>query len=192
MSQQTNPVIIFVRGLPGSGKSHLTSKLVDDLDSQNTIVLDPDTINFRSEEYLQFTSTLSADGVDKQLHPYRFLRDKAYKGIENSQLIIWNQPFTNLEIFRKMVGRLKDHAKDNDKTLGMLLVEVNIDRPTAKQRINERKKAGGHGPSEDTFNRFHDDYVSFAGEGIKTVSVDGSDEINKSVKTVVQAIQDIQ
>lgn len=192
MSQQTNPVIIFVRGLPGSGKSHLTSKLVDDLDSQNTIVLDPDTINFRSEEYLQFTHTLSADGVDKQLHPYRFLRDKAYKGIENSQLIIWNQPFTNLEIFRKMVARMKDHAEDNDKTLGMLLVEVNIDRPTAKQRINERKKAGGHGPSEDTFNRFHDDYESFSGEGIKTVSVDGSDEINKSVKTVVQAIQDIQ
>lgn len=191
MNKQTDPIIIFVRGLPGSGKSHLTSALENNMGSKNVVTLDPDKINYSSKKYLEHKHILSAEGVDKQLHPYRFLRAKAYKAIEQDQIIIWNQPFTNLEIFRKMIARMKDHAKDNGKTLGILLVEVCIDMPTAIKRVKQRKKEGGHGTSYSTFNQTHNEYVSFAGEGIKTVSVDGTDDVTKSVATVMTAIENL-
>lgn len=179
-----HPVIVFVRGVPGSGKSYLVAALQKVLDPDTTVVLDPDAIDFASEAYARHLINQRAEGVDEKLDAYRFLRAQAYQAIADHKLIIWNQPFTDLEIFRKMTGRLLDQAKACDTTLSILVVEVDTDPSVAWQRVQERKAAGGHGPTDTTLQRRIDAYGSFAAEGYDVLTVRGDDTINDSVTTV--------
>jgi adenylate kinase family enzyme len=186
------PIIILVRGLPGSGKTYIAKRLRKTLGESHVVMLDPDDTDYTSREYIEHSKAQTAEGVDKKLHPYRFLRSNAYKGIESDKIIIWNQPFTNLEIFHKMVGRLREHAAEHNKKLAILVVEVEIDRELAKQRVDSRKQQGGHGPSDDTFNRFVDDYKSFEGEGFEIASVSGQDVVDASVQKIIKAIEKLR
>ena len=189
--QPTHPTLIIVRGLPGSGKTYLAAELIKALGEDQVVMLDPDAIDFDSPEYAQHVQALTTEGVDPKLHAYRFLRAQAYQAIEARQIIIWNQPFTNLEIFNKMIARLRDHAVEHGTELPLLIVEVEIDPVVAKERVEQRKQQGGHGPSDDTFARRVDDYTSFAPHGYTTVSVRGDDDVTASVAKVVQALQDL-
>ncbi len=106
--------VILVRGLPGSGKTYLSAELQKAIGEHQVVMLDPDATDYTSQEYIDHTNALTIDGVDLALHPYRFLRCKAYKAIASKTMVIWNQPFTNLEIFNKMVARLQDHAFEHN------------------------------------------------------------------------------
>lgn len=185
------PTIILIRGLPGSGKTYIASALCRALGEDKVVMLDPDGTDYSSKEYAEHVKAQTAEGVDPTLHAYRFLRAKAYDGIAEGKMIIWNQPFTNLEIFHKMVGRLQDHAREHHKQLNMLVVEVEVDRELAKQRMLARKQTGGHGPSEETFSRFVNDYKSFAGQGFNTVTVDGEAEVSDSVAKIKNALESL-
>ncbi len=183
-----HPIIVLIRGLPGSGKSYLAAKLVEALGKDVTIMLDPDAIDYESQEYKDHVAAQIAEGVDPALHAYRFSRGKAYQGIADHKIVMWNQPFTNLEIFNKMVDRFKEHAEECHVTLPILVVEVNIAPEIAKQRVEERKKQGGHGPSENTFSRFVNDYTTFANDGYNVVEIEGDGDITAAVETIVQRI----
>jgi thymidylate kinase len=190
-----HPTLVILRGLPGSGKSYITNilknSLADQVGTSSIVILDPDATDYSSAEYLAHTKALTDEGVDSILHAYRYLRSKAYKGIETKKIIVWNQPFTNLEIFNKMISGLKSYAQDHKTTLNVLVVEVEIDPSTAKKRVNKRKLNGGHGPSDNTFKRFTNDYASFAPHGYNTVTVYGDDDASASVLTIMHALEDI-
>lgn len=186
--QNNHPIAILLRGLPGSGKTYIATRLQAALGKDNVVMLDPDAIDITSKEYREHVKTQVAEGVDESLHLYRFSRAKAYQGIEDNKILMWNQPFTNLEIFNKMVGRLKDHAAAHDKQMPIIVVEVEIDPSLAKARVEARKKSGGHGPSEKTWKRFVNDYKSFADDGYKTVTVYGDDEVSASVLKIEGAL----
>lgn len=189
------PTLILVRGLPGSGKSYLATALqeaIEQLTGEGTVVmLDPDATDYESREYAEHTKALSAEGVDPKLHAYRFLRAKAHKGIASRKVIIWNQPFTNLEIFNKMVANLQAHADEHNTELPILVVEVEVDHAIAKKRVTKRQQEGGHGPSDTTFNRFINDYTSFAGHGYNTVTIRGEDDLSVSVPVVMKALREL-
>lgn len=187
-SSLPHPVVVLIRGLPGSGKSYLASALAAAL-GDDVIALDPDGIDFSTAAYAKHVQAATAEGVDPALHPYRFLRQQAYDGIRDHKIVIWNQPFTNLEIFNKMVGRFRDHAAANHTTVPILVVEVGIDPATAQARVAERKAAGGHGPSTERFQRFADEYTSFAREGYDVVAVNGTDDIAASVAAILARIK---
>lgn len=187
--KNNHPIVVLVRGLPGSGKTYLANRLQESLGKENVVLLDPDAINTDSEEYKEHVRSQIAEGVDKSLHLYRFSRAKAYKGIEDDKIIIWNQPFTNIDIFNKMVGRLKDHALEFNKKLSILVVEVEIDPAVAKNRIIERKKNGGHGPSGDIWSQFVNDYKSFSKEGYNTITVRGDGNVSESVMNIEEALK---
>ncbi len=180
-------VIIYIRGLPGSGKSYLAAALQTAL-GDSTLVLDPDAIDFTSNEYKTHLVEQTNEGVDPKLHAYRFLRANAYAGIEAGKTMIWNQPFTNLEIFHKMVGRMQDHARAHNIQLAILIVEVVTNQQTAKQRVVVRKNEGGHGPSDATFERFTSDYVTFANVGYPCIQVQGDGDVTAAVTAVQQAL----
>ncbi|PID31796.1 hypothetical protein CR970_03875 [Candidatus Saccharibacteria bacterium] len=182
------PIAVLIRGLPGSGKTYIAQRLQLALAPNQTVMLDPDTVDTTSRAYRDHVAALTAEGVDQKLHLYRFLRAQAYQAIEDDKIIIWNQPFTNLEIFNKMVGRLRDHAASHSKQLPLLVVEVQTPPDIAKQRIQERKEHGGHGPSADAWERFINDYRSFADEGYQTISVHGNKDAAVSVKTIQKAL----
>lgn len=183
-----NPVLILIRGLPGSGKSYLAKALYNALEKDTVVMLDPDATDYKSVAYKEHVQQLTAEGVDPKLHAYRFLRAQAYRGIETGKIILWNQPFTNLEIFQKMIDRLQTHAAEYNRNLSICIVEVEVDPATANERVQKRKQSGGHGPSEATFLRFANDYASFAHLGFETVHIDGNTDVQASVATILKTL----
>lgn len=175
VSKRKHAIAVLVRGLPGSGKSFITDKFVQTLQPGEVIVLDPDKVDTNSQGYTEHIKAMQEQGVDERLHVYRYLRGLAYDGIAAGSIVIWNQPFTNLDIFNKMVANFRLQAEQHDVALDVLVVEIEIDPILAKTRVETRKEAGGHGPSEQTFQRFSDDYVSFAPENYDVISVRGDD-----------------
>jgi len=183
-----HPIIILIRGLPGSGKSYLAAELEKTFGKDVTVMLDPDAINYESQEYKDHVDAQIKEGVDPALHAYRFSRNKAYQGIADHKIVMWNQPFTDLEIFNKMVDRFKEQAKEQHTTLPILVIEVNTPPELAKQRVEQRKQQGGHGPSENTFSRFTNDYKTFANDGYDVITIQGDDNTDTSVATIVKRV----
>lgn len=189
--EESHPILIVVRGMPGSGKSYLAAELQKSLGPDEVVVLDPDATDYESEVYKEHVKVQMAEGVDPKLHAYRFLRAQAYDGIVAHKVVIWNQPFTNLEIFNKMVDRLRTHAAEHHTRLPILVVEVEIDPEVAKERVQQRKRDGGHGPSDNTLAQRISDYKSFADEGYDTVTVHGEDDVSVSVSVILKALNRI-
>lgn len=183
------PVLIMIRGLPGSGKSYLANALKKAIGDDKVVTLDPDTIDKNSKDYVEMATTLTSEGVDEKLFPYRYSRGQAYKGIEENKVVMWNQAFTNLDGFNKTIINLQTYAADHGTELPVLVVEVEIGHDTAKNRVAERASKGGHDVPADAFDRFINDYKTFANEGHNVVVVNGDDDINESVTKVTQAMQ---
>jgi len=185
------PTLILIRGLPGSGKSYIAKALQKALGEDSVVMLDPDATDYNSKAYAAHTKALTEEGVDPKLHAYRFLRAQAHNGIAAHKIIIWNQPFTNLEIFNKMIANLEGYAAEHHTSLPILVAEVEVDHRVAKERITRRKQEGGHGPSDNTFTRFTNDYFSFREHGYTTVALRGDDDVAMSVAAVVQALDQL-
>lgn len=190
-----HPVLILIRGLPGSGKSYLAKALQKSLSKSigkgSVVMLDPDATDYKGKEYQALTKALTEQGVDTKFHPYRFLRGQAHAGISSHKIIIWNQPFTSFDGFNKTVINLQNYATEHNVRLPMLVVEVELDHHTAKTRVESRKQEGGHGPSDDTFTRFVNEYVSFADKGYNIVTVHGQKDVAESITAITKALDSL-
>ncbi len=195
MKTLTHPLLILIRGLPGSGKTYIAKDLRKKLEKQfgdsSTVMLDPDATDYTSQAYADHVVEQTKDGVDPILHPYRFLRAQAYDAITSDKIILWNQPFTSLDSFQKVTTRLQEYATEHSKELPMLVVEVEVNPTVAKQRVDERKQAGGHGPSDKTFTRFTNEFASFAEHGFNTLTVNGEDNVDTSNEKITTAMQEL-
>lgn len=185
----SHPTLILIRGIPGSGKSYLAAALEQAFGSQHVLILDPDKIDLKSKKYLEFSDTLTKDGVDVKFHPYRWSRAQAYEAIEANKIIMWNQAFTNLDGFNKTVINLQTYATDHGIHLPLLVVEVTVHESIAKERVAQRERNGGHGVPDEAFARFINDYRSFSDEGFNTVAIDGQADVAESVGLVKKALE---
>jgi predicted kinase len=181
----------MIRGLPGSGKSYLAAALEEKLGKDQVVMLDPDALDTSDKAYLAFSDELTKEGLDKAIHPFRWSRKLACEGAVDGKIVMWNQPFTVQGIFDRLVAFIQAYADEHGVQLPVLLVEVEIDHDTAKKRIADRKQAGGHGPSEQTFARRVDEYTSYA-KDYRTVVVDGQADIATSVSAVMKALEDLE
>lgn len=135
-TMKTQPKLVIVRGVPGSGKTYLTSVLADTIGREAVCVLDPDTVDLDGDaQYLALSAQLAAEGVDKKFHLYRYLRMQAYEAIENGKTILWNQPFIDFNGFEVTVKRLREYAADHGQELSVLVVEVEVPESTARARV---------------------------------------------------------
>jgi predicted kinase len=188
----TKPVLVMIRGLPGSGKSYIATELVSLIGPDYVELLDPDAGDYSAEDYISFSRDLSAQGVDDKLHPYRYLRSKAYAAIISSKVIIWNQAFTNLDLLDRTIKNLQSFAADHGVELPAIVVEVEIDPETAKTRVKLREEQGGHGVSDEAFARFINDYTSFTEHGYRTVVVDGTADVSDNSRQIVSAVEELR
>jgi len=193
--QADHPTLVIIRGMPGGGKSYLVAELQRPLrqsaGQENVVILDPDATDYDSDAYKAHVKAQLAEGVDPKLHPYRFLRAQAYQAIEDHKTIVWDQALTNPEMFRKMIDRLQDHATEHGTVLSILIVEVAISPDLAKERVAQRKRAGGHGPSEATLAQRIADYKSYADQGFHTVTVRGDGNVGEAAAAVMRALRDL-
>jgi hypothetical protein len=171
------PILVLIRGLPGSGKSYLADTLRDSIGKDQVVLLDPDAIDLQSTEYLAICETLRSEGIEEKFYPNRFLKAKAHEAVVAHKIIIWNQPFTDLGGFERTIDNVRTFASEQHIPMPILLVEVEINHDIANERITTRRQQGGHGPSADRFARFINDYVSFADKGYPTIIVNGEDDV---------------
>lgn len=182
------PVLIMIRGLPGSGKSYVARELQKQLDAGALVILDPDATDYDSQAYKDFSAALTAEGVDAKLHPYRFLRSRGYAAILEGKVIIWNQAFTHLDLLDRTIKNLQAYATEHGVELPAFVVEVEVELKVAKQRVHERAAAGGHDVTDEVFERFINDYKSFDGFGYDIVKVNGTADVAESASRIAAEI----
>jgi predicted ABC-type ATPase len=186
----SNPVLIFIRGIPGSGKTHLTKDLSKRLD--NVTVLDPDAVNENDASFLHFSKNLNDAGLDRAIHVFRWLREQAIQHALNDSVIVWNQPFTDEGIFSRLVQYIVEQAKQKHGTrLRVLIVEVATPEAIAWQRVLSRKAEGGHGPDEEIFRQRVSAYVSYK-DKFDVITVDGTADFTSSVEAINLKIQSLK
>ena len=188
---ETTPILVIIRGLPGSGKSYLAQELVSQIGSKLVATLDPDSIEYQSSDYINFTNDLISQGVDEKLFPYRFLRANAYKAIESGKIIIWNQAFTNQDLLNRTIINLQNYAQDHNSQLKVLIVEMEIDQVVAKKRVADRESNGGHGVSDIAFQKFIDEYASFVDYGYQTIVLNGNNGLDTNTLQVKNTLATI-
>lgn len=182
------PALFLIRGVPGSGKSHLAQALRTALGDATTVYLDPDLIDRTSTAFRETVEQLRAEGVDERFHTYRFLRSQAYTAIRSRKTIIWSQAFSDFEGLRKTVERLRAFALRHGIKLPLLIIELEIDPDVAKARIAQRTSLGGHHVPQAVFDRFAENYQSFAGKGYPTVTIDGRSNPTAAAAAALAAI----
>lgn len=182
------PKLVIVRGIPGGGKSYLALSLQAALGQDNVVILDPDAIDKESSGYKQLSAQLSADGVDQKFHPFRYLRAQAHQAIDAGKVLLWTQAFNDFAGFKITVDKLIAYAHEQGKDLPVLVVEVEISRAVARTRIDERAHRGGHYVPDERLDQFFADYKSFAGQGYKTITVNGEVAAALSTEQVLKAL----
>ncbi len=155
--------VVFIRGLPGSGKSTLAEGIQQVVGEERSVILDPDLIDYSSGRYLDFSRRLSDQGVDVRFHPYRFLLCRVREELTASRIVLWNQPFSNLEMLEDTISIVETIASQEGLRLELLVVELEVEENLARERIERRIENGGKGPTPTTFNRFLERFESFEG-----------------------------
>lgn len=185
------PVLIMVRGIPGSGKSYIARHLQDAIGTEKTIAVDPDKIDKESSSYRELVDNLTQQGVDAKLHPYRYLRAQAYQGITDHKAVIWNQAFTDFTGLERTIIRLQEFAAEHSITLPVLVIEVEVAPSVAKERVAARAKSGGHNVPSEAFARFIDQYQTFAGNGYPTITINGDANVEQSIKAILAKLNNL-
>ncbi|RYX79109.1 hypothetical protein EON76_00025 [bacterium] len=182
------PTLIMIRGIPGGGKSYLATAIQQILGNDNVVIIDPDTTDYSSTEYAEFSRSLSRDGVELTFHPYRFNRARAHQAVLDQKVVIWNQAFMSFDGLDKTVTNLQTFADEHSLPLPILIAEVEIEQHIAQQRIADRAAHGGHNVTDDKLTRFVGTYHSFSGQGYETVTINGADEITESATNVLHRL----
>ena len=172
-------VLMFIRGIPGSGKTFIATETAKKIGNNEVLLIDPDTVDTESTEYLEACQRMRSEGVNETLFTYRFLREKARNGLLSRKVVIWNQAFTGIESFALVVDNFKQYAVENNIALKIYVTEVAIDPVIAKQRVRQRTANGGHGVDDDKFEEFIQKYRSLEGSGLgyDIISIDGSEDV---------------
>jgi adenylate kinase family enzyme len=190
-TQKKDSTLIIIRGIPGSGKSYIAEKLIKHELQSPVVLLDPDNINFSSQEYIKFSEKLKLEKIEVKLHPYRYLRNSAYETIDNTGTIIWTQAFTHQVLLDNTIKNLKQYANDKNKELKVLVIEVEIDADIARTRTIEREKKGKHGVDEENFERFLNDYSTFEDYGYETLKINGHQATDITIKKILNKLKEL-
>lgn len=186
-----DPLLIFVRGLPGSGKTYFTYALRDAIKETAVTVIDPDFIDKNDSEYITFTKSLETEGLDPLIFPFRWLRKCAIDASRKGALIVWNQPFTNRGVFDRLIAYLTENVKAKyDHKLKILVIEINTPTDIAWSRVEQRVNEGGHGPNKNTFNQRCAEYESYA-DTYPVLELNGEQDVSHLVTQTIGRIQDI-
>lgn len=188
----SEPKLIVIRGLPGSGKSTVASELQSRMASE-TVLVDPDALDKESEEYKLFSHNLSVShpNVSEKVHPFRYLLHSAETALKNGRTVVWNQPFTNLENLEYTIAHLDKQYQEieKNKPLAVLVVNMEVDPEIAWERVDKRQNSGGHGMTREKFDTYTSKLQSLNGKfQHQTLHVRAEQPVENTVEQVLNYI----
>lgn len=151
-----SPLLVFIRGIPGSGKSHLSEYLIQNGIIDNCELIDPDSINDSNLNYMEFFKDQIKNGTNEEVIPWRYNLSLTIEALLHGKNVIWNQPWTELEGIKTTLERVQNALREHDceKATIYLIVELLIRPELAWNRIQERLVRGGHGPNKEKFQHY--------------------------------------
>ncbi len=179
-NNRSKSFILFVRGLPGSGKSDLTNMLRLDRQWSDVVYLNPDEIDPNSNEYMNFVKTQVGSPGTQDNYKYRILLHKAIDGIRRGKNIVWDQPWSSLWGLNDTLFNINyflEKERLGDKvTFTPLVIDVEVPFDVARNRVHRRISLGGHGPSDKTLSNFFERFEDSSGLSaeFKTFKIDGT------------------
>jgi adenylate kinase family enzyme len=135
---------IFIRGLPGAGKSSLSSVLSTNFKAE---VLDPDKLILPSNE---------KPPKDERLKTFRYRRllEKCVNCLNKSTNIIWEQPWRKIINIKKTVDMITNVSTTSTEKIEFLVVEISINKLTSWER--SKNKFGNRSQFEEFVNKYQD------------------------------------
>lgn len=92
-TNDTNPTLVILRGVPCSGKSTLAKEIVSINPTFN--IIDPDNVNTQNKEYADF-SPRKTRNPSSNVKMYSYLYDKVESALKNGNNVIWAQPWSRI------------------------------------------------------------------------------------------------
>jgi shikimate kinase len=125
-------LIIFIRGIPGCGKTTLAKMLVD----KRSFIVDPDNIS--SNHLLKYKSLLK--DVRVKYLKYRINLKKVINGVRKYDKIFWVQPWRKQSGIVTTIENIKLLTKHSDVKILFILIEISTSTEVAWKRTSYNKR----------------------------------------------------
>lgn len=186
-------LLLFVRGLPGAGKSDLVDLLLEFPPLKDSLRLDPDRVSLADSKFVEFVRGLPIE-LSPRRQIYRFLLWQADEALRRGQHVIWEQPWRmrwGLYITIENLTFFQTGEEDiGQAPFQTVVVEVSVDPALARQRVSERFSEGRHSLSPANFEKFVGTTESCDDLGMPSVQIDGND-VAKEVHAVENLISQL-
>lgn len=173
----TVPMLIIIRGIPGSGKSAISKELVRQLNSSSTrdvTLIDPDENVYKNSDANTQTSTSRED-----------LQIKAMVALQKGGVVIWDQLLTSIDSLEKinLIKKLIQPAV-------LTLIEISLETEVAWDRVLKRQELGEQfGPDRDQFDDYLSKWSSLHEAGLDgLILVDGNQSVEESTRVILNGL----
>lgn len=169
------PILMIIRGIPGTGKTCLASALLKSpCNRMNWLLLDRDVLRNDASERERLESFLAQYEWPTQKREYgiyRFFLWQTILAFRCGRNVVWSQPRARLSLLRLTIDRL---YKTFRCTFRLLVVELEIDPKIAWERVINRVKNGGHGPVLSKYNQMVASYQPADADEFPLLRLDGT------------------
>lgn len=176
--ERLNPVgtLIMLRGIPGSGKTTLGNELMHALGTK-AVGFNPDDFRYKDGKY--DGSPASGDQI------FALLDQMAISSLNCGKIVVWQRVWTTI----KSYGDLQDQVKNKLHPERLLLIEIDIQKTSAWERIAKREMSGGKQRiSLEEFDYYVNRYVSLKGKipDNEFLSLKGEDDVRNNSQLIIK------
>lgn len=185
------PRIIFLRGLPCSGKSTLAKRL-SNLYKWN--VISPDNINFSNSAFKKLLKQIDNEAsANLKFIKYLYNLNLAEKYLHDSKNVIWEQPWSKGDGLKKTILNFK--TKGIISLDECLIINITIPFNISEQRVIKRyeKKPKSISPQAliNDFKTIFENEIFFNDLDIKILQIDGQLGIKEIENKIINQISNL-
>lgn len=178
-------IVLFVRGIPGSGKTSIVNAFIKGRDHKNIVRLDPDLVITESSEFITFCDNCPKN-LPNEKRVYRYLLYKACDALAVGKIVIWEQPWRNCELLQLTIDNL---TVISGVMFSVGIIDVSLSEDTAKERVERRFQLGQHPLNPEHVRKFAESFQDVGSTSLSVLKLDGSAEISTLVLHVEEFLE---